>query len=349
MRKDISQSEINFYSPNKLLSLRDKNENKPHTRLICGNRSSGKTTNVLKHYYEMLKRKNIRQIVYFVRYKYELKDGLDQFFSPISTFFPLDTPKQHKVNERGYVTCSLNGDDFLHIIALNSANSIKKVSNKFNAVDVEIFDEFQTEDNIYLQHEQIKLKSIRTSIERGGGKMRRYVPLIAISNPITLLNPLYVDLGVHKTITPNTKFMRGDGYVLEQNMNKDAYLAQLNSGQFSEAEAKKYIGELENFQYMLDNSSNCGKISGRNIYLCSFLFEHKEYPIRYYPEKQMYYCGGRVDKTNKNKYVLDKNTVSLHWTIPPNVSALREMYNAGRFMYSDVSAKNAIINYLGYK
>lgn len=56
-----------------------------------------------------------------------------------------------------------------------------------------MFDEFQSENNDYCPNEVQKFISVHTSVARGQGKQLRYVPVYMLSNPVTLLNPYYIE------------------------------------------------------------------------------------------------------------------------------------------------------------
>lgn len=92
-----------------------------------------------------------------------------------------------------------------------------------------LFDEFQSENNRYCSNELTKFISLRTSIARGKGEQTRYLPVIMLSNPVSLLNPYYVSFGISDRLQENTKFLRGNGFVLEQNFNESASQAFLSS------------------------------------------------------------------------------------------------------------------------
>ena len=93
-----------------------------------------------------------------------------------------------------------------------------------------IFDEFQSETNHYCDNETKKFISIHTSIARGQGEQVRYVPVYMLSNPVSIINPYYVEMGISGRLKDDTKFLRGDGFVLEQGYIESASIEQKNSG-----------------------------------------------------------------------------------------------------------------------
>jgi hypothetical protein len=93
-----------------------------------------------------------------------------------------------------------------------------------------LFDEFQSESNHYCVDEIKKLLSVHTSIARGNGEQIRYVPVFMLSNPVSIINPYYVELGISNRLHDDTKFLKGDGYVLENGFIETASKAQQESG-----------------------------------------------------------------------------------------------------------------------
>ena len=205
-----------YYDGTKLLSLNDINGNKPEIYICTTNRTGGKTTYfgrlVVNRF---LERGEKFAILY--RYKYELDNCAEKFFKDIGALFFKRNLMTSKKRASGiYHELFLDGNSCGYALSINSADNIKKNSHLFNDVQRMIFDEFQSETANYCPNEVSKLISIHTSIARGQGEQVRYVPLFMISNPVSLINPYYVEMGISKRLTPDVKFLRGDGWVLEQ-------------------------------------------------------------------------------------------------------------------------------------
>jgi hypothetical protein len=218
-----------FYDGTKLLSLKDINGDKPEIYMCTSNRSAGKTT-----YFNRLcvnrfiKYKEKFCVLY--RFNYELSDCADKFFKDIGGLFFPDMYMSSKNRAKGvYHELYLNEEPCGYAMTINAADSIKKMSHLFSDTVRIVFDEFQSETNHYCPDEVNKFISIHTSIARGAGKQSRYVPVYMISNPVTLLNPYYTQMGIADRLTEKTKFLRGEGYVLEQGYNEAASNAQKES------------------------------------------------------------------------------------------------------------------------
>ena len=224
----------NFYDGAKLLSLKDINKQTPEIFISTSNRSAGKTTYFGKKVVsDFIKHGKKFGLIY--RYGYELNEVADKFFSDLREIFFHTYVMTQKTGEKDtYIELYLTDlsepekDPVLcgYALALNKADNIKKLSHLLASVDVMLFDEFQPESGQYAPNEVQKFHSVHTSLARGGGKQVRYLPVIMISNFVSLLNPYYTAMGISERIQENTNYLRGDGWVLEQGFNETASLAQ---------------------------------------------------------------------------------------------------------------------------
>ena len=169
-----------YYDGTKLLSLKDRNGQVPEIYMCTTNRTGGKTTYfnrlVVKRF---LEGKGKFAILY--RFKYDLKDCADAFFKDIgSLFFPEYRMRSESRHDGTYYELFMYkasesdtknpGISCGYAIAINSADTIKKISHLFSDVNRMIFDEFQSESFNYCPDEVSKFISIHISIARGQGK-----------------------------------------------------------------------------------------------------------------------------------------------------------------------------------
>lgn len=335
--------ETKYYDGSKLLSLRDLDGNKPELYICVGNRTAGKTVFFNNYIYNKIKHKKIRQVGVIVRYKYELESLAEQFFDPIRFLHTEDSIVAGKINPMGYCPL-LDGDNVIgYGICLNSADKIKKVSNLFNSVDAMIWDEFQSSTGDYLVDEYDKLMIVHDSVARGGGEKHRYVPIYCLSNALTLLNPLFGGTDIAARLTKGTKFLRGAGYVMEQNINHDSNEA-LNKSGLRRASGNKII-DNDDMLYQFDDLSNISKICGDSVYLCTIYDEGKEYGIRRL-DNGIIYCNKNVDKTFKRCYTNDMQSCGLRWTLPPSVNYYRDKYRRGLVRFDSVYSRAAYLNFI---
>lgn len=185
-----------FYDGTKLLSMLDINGNKPEIYMCTSNRSAGKTTyfgrlcvnRFLKHGEKFM-------LIY--RFNYQLDDCADKFFKDINTLFFQGSIMQSKRRASGaYHELFLDEKSCGYAVSLNSADGLKNYSHLFSDTMRMMFDEFQSETNHYCSEELRKFISIHTSVSRGQGQQIRYVPVYMISNPVSIINPYYVEMGI---------------------------------------------------------------------------------------------------------------------------------------------------------
>lgn len=355
-----------FYDGAKLLSMKDLNGNTPEIFICTSNRSAGKTTyfaRLLVNRYLKSKKK----FLLLYRYKYELDGVADKFFKDIQGIFFNGWVMNDKTMCKGLfkeirictVAESLEdeknknpGEVCGYAIALNSADSLKKYSHFFSDVDSIMFDEFQSESNEYCPNEIQKLISIHTSIARGQGKQARYLPIYMISNPVSLINPYYTELGITTRLRSDTKFLKGIGFVLEQGFNESASNAQKQSAfnqAFSNNAYTKYASESI---YLNDNLAFIEKPSGKSRYMCTIKFKGQSYAIREYLESGILYCDDRADESFWLKIAVTTEDHNINWVMLRSnalfLDNLRWYFNRGCFRFKNIKCKEAILTALSY-
>lgn len=321
--------------------MKDINENKPEIYICAGNRTAGKTVYFNSYVIRGILKKKFRKFVWLVRNKNELQDLYSQVYEPINFLFPDLNFSCGKIFERGYRPILIDEKIVGFGIALRFFEQIKKVSNLFNDVDVILWDEFQLKTVAnYLPNEIDALLSIHESIARGEGKMSRYVPLICVGNAISLLAPLYSITDIPMRLKKETKFLRGNGYVLEQVFNKNAAQAQ-NESIFNQAVNAKEVTE---FDYE-DDFTSVEKIKGKAEYLCTIECDKKNYSIKRF-ENGIYYCSKNIDISCRKKYTIDNPREG--WIRPFFLNSYRNLYNRGKFKFDSLESRNALIKLLHY-
>lgn len=343
---------MSYYDGTKLLSLKDLNGNKPEIILCTTNRTAGKTT-----YFSRLCvnrfLKHGEKFALLYRFIYELSDVAEKFFSDIgSLFFPGYVMTVKSRVKGAYFELYLNDELCGYAIALNSAETIKRCSHVFNEVERIFFDEFQSETNHYCNDEIKKLISIHTSIARGQGKQVRYVPLYACGNTVSLLNPYYVALGISGRLKDDTKFLRGNGYVLEQGYVESASLAQLESGFNQAFNNDSYVAYSSQGLYLHDNSAFIDKPSGQSNYLVTIKSEGSEYGIREYAQHGVIYCDDTPDQSYPCKLAVTTADHNINYVMlkryKPFIEQLRYYFDKGCFRFKNLQCKDAILKLLSY-
>lgn len=333
-----------FYDGTKLLSMLDRNKNKPEIFIAVGNRSAGKTVYFNRMLINRFKNKKEKFILLY-RYAYELKQVGEKFFGTIGNlFFKNDVLSEKNVGNGQYVSLRLNDVECGYALALNRAENVKKLSHVFNDVTSILFDEFQTETGVYAPNEIQKFVSIHTSVARGNGKMSRYVPVYLVSNDISALNPYFTALKVPK-LSDQTKYMRGDGYVLEYAFNPNAAKAQKES-LFNRAFLNAdYTKMLVTKQALNDNYTFIEKMSGTSMMVCGLKYKRNYFQIRYFNDEQIIYCMKGYDETFKGTYAVlsdehDSGTI-LDVGITPITVLMMNSYSNGNVRFDSLEAKEA--------
>src|SRR5699024_8157369 len=98
----------------------------------------------------------------------------------------------------------IDGKPCGYAVSINSSDQLKRYSHLFSDTMRMIFDEFQSETNHYCDNEIVKFISIHTSVARGGGKQVRYVPVYMIANPVSIINPYYIEMGISSRLKTDT-------------------------------------------------------------------------------------------------------------------------------------------------
>lgn len=342
-----------YYDGTKLLSMTDINGGKPEIYMVCSNRSAGKTTYFNRLGVNRFKKTGGKVMVLY-RYNKELKDCAEKYFNDIKgLFFPNDTMIGKRRADGLFYELILNDKSFGYAVDLNSADKLKKYSHFFADVEMIIFDEFQSETNDYLPDELLKFQSIHTSVARGKGSMVRYVPVYMMSNSVTLLNPYFDAFGVSFRLNKDTKYLRGDGWILEQAHNENASLAQKQSA-FNRAFAgSKYQEYSTQSVYLNDSMTFIEEPIGRSNYLATIKCDGTNFALREYPEAGYVYCDMKPDMTYGYKIAVTTNDHAVNYVMLQRhdtfLRTMRFYFEKGCFRFKDLKCKEAVLKALSYK
>ena len=344
--------ENKYYDGTKILSMNDLTGRKPEIYMITTNRTGGKTTYFGRLVVNRFLNKGEKfGLIY--RYNYELDDVVDKFYKDIhSLFFPTYSMESKRRASGIFHELFLNGKSCGYALSLNSADQIKKYSHLFSDVQSMIFDEFQSETNHYCSDEIKKLLSVHTSVARGQGEQVRYVPVYMLSNPVSLINPYYTSLGISARLKEDTKFLKGDGFVLEQGFIESASIQQKESG-FNRAFASNdYVAYSTECVYLNDNKSFIEKPAGRSRYICTLRYEKVDYGIKEYADSGYLYCDDKPDVTFKNKISVTTEDHDINYVMLKRnafvLDNLRYLFEKGCFRFKDLRCKQAVLSALSY-
>lgn len=341
-----------YYDGTKLLSMTDINGRKPEIYLCTTNRTGGKTT----FFSRLLVNKFLKghgKFALLYRFNYELDECAEKFFKDIKyLFFPDHTMKSQRRANGIFHELFLDEISCGYAISMNSADQLKKYSHLFSDVERILFDEFQSETNHYCNGEIKKLLSIHTSIARGRGEQIRYVPVYMIGNPVSILNPYYAEMGISERLRSDTKFLKGDGFVLEQGFVRSASTAQLASGFNRAFSSNRYVGYSAESTYLNDNVAFVENVKGKSRYVCTLKYNGAWYALREYPEINIIYCDDRPDMNYPTKITVstddhEKNYVMLQRN-SYFIENMRFFFERGCFRFKNLRCKEVIIKALSY-
>ena len=347
-----------YYDGSKLLSLKDLDGNTPEIFMVTSNRTAGKTTYFNKLVFNRFLKKSSKFMLVY-RFKYELDDCANKFFKDIQGLFfqeyelfskKMATGIYHelftrKLGEENALSCG-------YAISLNSADQLKKLSHFFSDTDCMLFDEFQSETNSYCPNEVEKFVSIHKTVARGQGKMNRYVPVYMCANPVTILNPYYVEMDISSRLTSDVKFLRGHGFVLEQGYNEAADLAQKESGFNAAFSKNRYIAYASEGSYLNDSMAFIEQPNGKARYLATIKYKGSDYGIRSFDSIGIIYCDNKPDTTYPNKIAVTTDDHNINYVMLKNnemfIANMRFFFEQGCFRFKDLKCKEAVLKLLSY-
>lgn len=341
-----------YYDGTKLLSLKDLAGNLPEIYMCVGNRTAGKTV-----FFKRLLINNFlkygKKFVMLYRFNYELSACADMIFTDIEPLFFQGMEMTSESVAKGlFYKLLLNEKECGFAVALSNADAIKKYSSFFIDVENVFFDEFQSETNHYCQDELKKFQSIHYSIARGHGKQYRYVRTFMASNSISIINPYFVGMGVHKRLRNNTNYLKGGGWVLEQTFNESASESIKQSG-FNQAFSDNYGDYASQNVYLNDNSAFITKLTGKFRYMGTIKHNDKFYGIRDFSEHRLVYINTKHDESfpftmviNSNQH--DENLMMVDKSAPLMIY-LKKAFEYGMLRFEDLECKNMLLDLLTLK
>lgn len=338
-----------YYCGYPLLHKKDLDGKEPEIVLCAGNRTGGKTF-FWKRLITRYCLKYGKKFLMICRKRTQVNGAAQSFFGDLqhdSTFNGLD----FEVDSSGIAGLTgifIDGRIVGLVTYYSFAESIKEISNMFNDVDIIFKDEFQTRDE-YVEDEVGKLRSIHKSISRGFGEMKRFVLAVLCSNQISVVNPYYIALGIHRRIDSKTHFMRGKGWVLEVFFNPEAAHRAMES-RFERAFGEDDRALSDNMNVYLDSTAFVGKMNTSKMRL-HFVFWIKGKGFGVWGDAKVYYVSRKFDPNFKHQYcvALDSHTegVSLITRANPIMAHLKRYFDAGFFRFEDVECRVNMMEFFG--
>lgn len=344
---------MEYYNGNKLLSLKDLNGKRPSIYICAGNRTAGKTFYFKRLMVRRWLSGKIRKFALFVRFEKEMVGATFSFWADVGPIaFPKHSMTQRAIMSGLFYEILIDGRPAGYIIALNDPQRVKTNSALFSDIDEWFFDEFMSETGKYCPDEKRKLDSVLMSIGRGGskGSHTRYVRGYMCSNNVNLFNPYYIAWDICGRLQNRTKYMRGDGWVLEQTFNAEAARAVAETFSTADKDMIKYATKNE---YLIDNNRFVEKLPGAKICIAILRNEKKEFGVWTTIDSSKVYVSPKYDPACSvvmsfsdadhfgGSYLLERSS--------PAVKNLRDCYNRGIVYFASGAARYAFITALAIK
>lgn len=339
-----------YYDSKKIMSMKDLDGLEPSIYLITSNRCAGKTTHFLLKSLDMFF-KSKRKTALLYRHQYELSSASSIFKSALKIY---DEKGEHDIitvsHAKGlFYEFLLDGESFAFALSLSNVDALKKYSPLFAEVDMCILDEFQKEDGKYLNNEVGKLESILISIARGGGKQSRPIKVFLLGNNVSMLNPYFVKFDVNRRFKPETKFIRGRGWICEFNYNESASEAIKENALFRAFDSD-YMRTSADNKKLFKEDAFIEKCVGKTKYLFTIKHDEKLWGVREEMATGKVFINDKHEKSCKTILVFTSgqhatNTVMVN-RYSFSMVKIREAYNLGLLRFSNLNAKNVIYDIL---
>ena len=356
MEKD---NQIKFYDGSELLGKKDAEGLDPEIYIVCSRtRSAGKTVWFTRKLFEDYLETG-QKFVLFCRNKLELGSVAEGMFKAMLDIFHPQYSMKETIQMKGIYSNILitSGDTEEdkkvehcgYVIPLASSDNIKRISSMFSDASEGYFDEFQPEaKSTYIPDEVKRFLSIVTSVARGGGATRRRFPVYFSSNTISVNNPYFIELQLNKRIKPDTKWVKGIGYVFQKIENEEIQDEHANAGINRAFRGNKAIDFGDN-SWMNDNYSCVESPDkwGRADYYCTLINGKFTYGVKYYPEMRLYYVDYKADKTAGLTFNIKYDDMQPNVHLLKNSLSLITLRNAmeqGIVRFKDIRCKEACMD-----
>lgn len=350
-----------FWCCSTLLNTKDLDREMPEIFIACSNRSAGKTYNATWAIIHGILTGYIDQIIILCKSKNRAKNvALGCFDAVLRDHYSEYTIVEEPCPSGDYFTLHLKrsvdyGDGPIEeltpmgfTIPLNTADNLKVYSALFRDVNIILMDEFQGN---YCPDEVNKFTNLHTTVARGeAGSASRYLPVLLLSNSMSIENPYFVELGITGKLQSNTHWLRGRGFVLERFVNEFS-ASQQRESRFNVAFAKnKQIRSNIDNTWLNDDFACIEKPNNWGRGYCHHLFINGKdtYGMYYYPDMCYYYISRNWDKTCTSVFNITPTVVedipTLRYALP--FTKLRDAYYRGLVRFCDITVKSAVLNVL---
>ena len=173
-----------------------------------------------------------------------------------------------------------------------------------------------------------------------------------ISNPVTLLNPYYAEMGISERLNTQTKFLKGNGFVLEQGYNETAKIEGEKSGLMKAFSKNEYVAYSGQGVYLNDSAVFIEKPDGHGRYIATLKYKKAEYGIREFANSGILYCDNHPDTSFKGKLAVTTDDMEINYVMLKRnqlfIENMRYFFDKGCFRFKDLKCKEVIMKTLSY-
>lgn len=314
-----------YYNPNKTLS-RQRLFN-----FVVGPRGTGKSYGAKKRAITNYLKKG-EQFVYLRRYETELPSAeMINFFDDVGVEFPDTEFKSY--NGLFRIDNKVAGWYF----PLSKATMLKSIP--FPNVSLIIFDEFIIEVGIY----RYLPNEVRTFLECYSTISRdRDVPVLFLSNAITMTNPYFIYFNIHMEPGQTVKLLKHISVELIRSPEFEKHMQNTKFGELiSGTEYGKY--NIQN-EFLLDTSTFLEDMPAGASYVCTFVIDGKRAGFYVSNQEMKWYISEKTDPACKRVYALtfsehDQNTILAH-RANPYIQQMLDSFCNGNLRFTTQKIKN---------
>ena len=173
-----------------------------------------------------------------------------------------------------------------------------------------------------------------------------------LSNKVSIINPYFLSLGISDRLKDDTKYLRGDGFVLEQTFMDNVAQKQLSSGFNKAFKNENYVAYSAMNVYLNDKTAFIERPQGTSSYIATIRNNDTDYAVRYYPKAGLYFMDKNTDNDFKVKLSFNANSHEANYVMVgvnnPYISMLRSIFERGLFRFKNQECKSAFFEMLRY-
>lgn len=341
-----------YHNPDILLNKKDLDGDVAGIYMDVTNRSAGKTTQIMaRQMIDFKLSKGKAQFAMLFREVGEVGASAGLYDSVINYYPDLGNEVRSESRANGlYHQLYLDDEPCGVAMPIKYPDKLKKHSPYFQNIELAFMDEMQTEDGKYLTNEPQKLESVLRSIGRGQGQRSRFFKTILASNPVSVMNPYYIYFGIYNRLKPDTKFLRGHGWVGNFSLDTKAQAEAQENKAFKWARNSQYTAYAQDGQYLFDDSVFVSEMKGNFKYVWTLQINGKLYGLRNYYNSGILYVTKKYDKNYKNiitfKHADHNTSTTLVNRTHPVFKHLKLYYENKGMRFDSVETKKDVFDVL---